>query len=132
MVARSDLLHPLFDHLRIMPAEIGVFFESLAVPAQQVREVLLEKRKEDLLSAGLQEYRRGAERRCSALGRRFADSIQALLAIVDQRHDGMRQHSHRYARFRESPQGRQTQRWTRRPRTQQSRKRFIHRRYSAL
>src|SRR5580698_5320964 len=84
-----------------MTAQVGMFLESLTIAAEEVREVLFEERKEDLLRAGLQEKRSGAEERSSVQGGSLADRVQALFAVVDERHHGMGQHSHSDAGFGE-------------------------------
>jgi hypothetical protein len=87
--------------------------------------MLFEERKEDLLRAGLQEQRGGAEERSSAAGRGFADCVQALLAVVDEGHHGMGQHSDSNAGFGEFLQGGKTQSRAGSARLQQSRQRLI-------
>src|SRR5580704_4735428 len=85
LVPRQHLVHALPNHLGIVAFEIRVRLVPLLVAPQQVWKMLLQKRKEYLLRAGLQEQRAGAKGRCSVGDGRRANRLNALLTIVNKR-----------------------------------------------
>src|ERR1039458_2115135 len=87
----SNFPHPSLNHFRIMAAQVCGFFEPLPITSQKMREVLFEEWEEDLLGARLQEQWGSAEEGRSVSGGGFADAVQALLTVIDERHHRMRQ-----------------------------------------
>src|SRR5260370_40040489 len=92
-----------------MALEIRAFLDTHAVAAREVREVLFEEREEHALGARFEEERGGAEGARSGLGCGFGDGLEARLAVIDQREDGMRQDRRADAGLRESADGREAQ-----------------------
>src|SRR5205807_33129 len=98
--------------------QIRVSLEALPIAARQVWKLALEKGKEHLLRARLQEDRSRAERCCpGGLGGR-AYAVQILLAICNQREDRVPQYSHANVRIRQFADRRQPELRTRRKRLQ--------------
>src|SRR5580704_1947435 len=124
----TNSLDALGDHFGIVAFEIRGFLVTLAIAADQMRKALLKKRQENLRRAGLQKQRSGAEGGSSIARGRRAYAIQALFAVVDQRHHGMRQDAYWNPGLGELFNGFQTQRGTGRARLDQTGQALIERR----
>src|SRR5581483_6150966 len=102
--------------------------EALAITPDQMRKMLFEERKENLVGTGLQEHWRGAECGSAAARGGCANLIQAFFGVVDEGHDGMRQHTDGDSRRGELPQRGQSQFGTRCARFEEAGEALIERR----
>ena len=82
-VTFTDLMHAFVDQIGIIAAQKRRALIAFAVTADQQREMLLQKRQENLARAGLQEQHAAAESSCAgATAARATASMEGSLSLI--------------------------------------------------
>src|SRR5690242_21413238 len=91
-MALADFFDPRMDHLRIRAAQVSAALIALAILPDQRRKSLIEKRQKNLIRARLQEQNVRPQLASPGGGSFARQSIQASLAVVEERHDRRASH----------------------------------------